>query len=98
MPPSRLSRKVLRVISRRGAFEVLDALAQGPVRFSALEARLGMAPRTLSERLREFSALGLVRREAFAEVPPRVEYILTPRGKRVLNFFEQMDSIWEGEE
>ncbi|KIX84387.1 winged helix-turn-helix transcriptional regulator [Thermus filiformis] len=98
MPPSRLSRKVLRVVSRRGSFEVLAALAQGPVRFSDLEARLGMAPRTLSERLREFAALGLVRREAFSEVPPRVEYALTPRGRKILDFFEAMDSVLEGEE
>ncbi|MGQ9754298.1 MAG: winged helix-turn-helix transcriptional regulator [Thermaceae bacterium] len=95
MPLSRLSRKALRVMARRGAFEVLSVLAQGPVRFSGLEARLKMAPRTLSERLRELATLGLVHRRAFPEVPPRVEYALTPQGKRMLDFIEAMDTIWD---
>lgn len=97
MPPSRFSRRVLRALSRRGALEVLAALSQGPVRFSDLEVRLGITPRTLSERLREFVALGLVQRKAFAEVPPRVEYALTLRGRKIIEFFERMDSIWEEE-
>lgn len=42
----------------------------------------GVGSRTLSARLKELEAWGLVRREAFPEVPVRVEYSLTPRGMR----------------
>lgn len=42
----------------------------------------GVGSRTLSQRLKELEALGMVHREAFPEVPVRVEYSLTPRGTR----------------
>ncbi|MFN3367977.1 MAG: winged helix-turn-helix transcriptional regulator, partial [Thermus sp.] len=51
------------------------------------------SPRTLAERLRELHLLGFVQRQAYAEVPPRVEYLLTPRGKRVLEFLSELDGI-----
>jgi DNA-binding HxlR family transcriptional regulator len=42
----------------------------------------GVGSRTLSERLKELETAGLVRRKAYAEVPVRVEYSLTPKGMR----------------
>ena len=51
--------------------------------------------RTLAERLRELHLMGLVDRRAYAEVPPRVEYSLTPRGKRVLEFLMELDRVVE---
>ena len=42
----------------------------------------GVGSRTLSQRLKELEAQGIVRREAYAEVPVRVEYSLTPKGMR----------------
>lgn len=42
----------------------------------------GVGSRTLSQRLKELESQGLVERHVFAEVPPRVEYKLTPRGMR----------------
>ena len=83
---SKGARKVLKVLARRGASEVLWALGKGSARFSDLEAVLRLSPRTLAERLRELHLMGFVDRRAYAEVPPRVEYSLTPRGKRVLEF------------
>lgn len=55
------------------------AFAEGALRFSDLEAELGVAPNTLSTRLRELTEAGLLERDAYDEVPPRVEY--TPTGK-----------------
>lgn len=55
------------------------AFAEGSLRFSDLEAELDIAPNTLSTRLRELTEAGLLDREAYDEVPPRVEY--TPTGK-----------------
>lgn len=50
------------------------AFADGPLRFSELEAALGVSPNTLSARLRELTAAGLLSRRAYDELPPRVEY------------------------
>ncbi|TBH21466.1 winged helix-turn-helix transcriptional regulator [Thermus thermamylovorans] len=92
---SKNARKVLKVLARRGAPEVLFALSRGSARFSDLETFLLLSPRTLAERLREFHLLGLVDRRAYPEVPPRVEYTLTPRGKRVLEFLQGLETVLE---
>ena len=53
------------------------------MRFSELRILKGVSSRTLSDRLRELEEIGLVRREVFSEKPVRVEYMLTPDGRRV---------------
>lgn len=70
----------LRVIGRKGTLVILDMLLKGPTRFTALEKVLKVSPRTLSERLKELEEQGIVHRQAYAEVPPRVEYTLTEKG------------------
>jgi DNA-binding HxlR family transcriptional regulator len=98
MALSKNARKVLKVLARRGAPEVLLALGRGPSRFSDLQAYLLLSPRTLAERLREYHLLGFVERRAFPEVPPRVEYTLTARGKRVLEFLRALGETLDSEE
>lgn len=62
----------------------LDSAAQ-PLRYKALqEAIPDMSQKVLSSTLHILQADGLVEREAFAEVPPRVEYRLTPRGRSLM--------------
>jgi DNA-binding HxlR family transcriptional regulator len=95
MALSKNARKVLKVLARRGAPEVLFALGRGPSRFSDLQAYLLLSPRTLAERLRELHLLGFVERQAYSEVPPRVEYTLTLRGKRVLEFLWELENVLE---
>lgn len=57
-------------------------LLQRPMRFNALQRRLGaVTHRTLSKTLKEMEVDGLVRRRDYGEIPPRVEYSLTPRGR-----------------
>ena len=70
----------LRVIGRKGTLVILNMLLKGPTRFTALEKVLKVSPRTLSERLKELEEQGIVHRQAYAEVPPRVEYTLTEKG------------------
>ena len=70
----------LRVIGRKGTLVILEMLRAGPTRFTALEKVLKVSPRTLSERLKELEEQGIVHRQAYAEVPPRVEYTLTAKG------------------
>jgi len=66
-------------------------LADGCSRFSELERSLrGISPRTLSLRLRALEEAGIVERHTFAEVPPRVEYALTEKGRALLPIIEDM--------
>ena len=75
-------------------------LAEGRSRFCELERSLtGISPRTLSLRLRALEEEGIVERHTFPEVPPRVEYALTPKGRALLPIIESMrdfGSEWLG--
>ena len=70
---------------------IVRDLARGQRRFSELERSLtGISPKTLSERLKRLEETGVVDRACFAEVPPRVEYSLTPKGFALLPVIESM--------
>lgn len=77
-------------------------LAEGRSRFCELERSLqGISPRTLSLRLRALEEEGIVERCTFGEVPPRVEYALTEKGRALLPIIDDMRSYgedWLGEE
>src|ERR671916_2731868 len=66
-------------------------LSEGTARFCELERSLaGISPRTLSLRLRALEEEGIVERHTFPEVPPRVEYSLTDKGRALLPLIEDM--------
>jgi len=71
-------------------------LAAGCSRFCELERSLaGISPRTLSLRLRALEEEGMVERHTFPEVPPRVEYALTAKGKALLPIIDDMRAYGE---
>lgn len=71
-------------------------LADGCSRFCELERSLaGISPRTLSLRLRALEEEGIVERHTFPEVPPRVEYALTDKGRALLPIVEDMRAYGE---
>ncbi|MCM3921618.1 helix-turn-helix transcriptional regulator [Frankia sp. AiPs1] len=70
------------VIGGRWKGLILWALAERACRFGELRRELaGVTEKVLASHLRELAADGIVHREAFDEVPPRVEYSLTPLGR-----------------
>jgi DNA-binding HxlR family transcriptional regulator len=70
---------------------VIRDLAEGRARFCELERSLaGISPRTLSLRLRALEEEGVVVRQTFPEVPPRVEYALTEKGRALVPLVESM--------
>ncbi|MBV9387847.1 MAG: helix-turn-helix transcriptional regulator [Chroococcidiopsidaceae cyanobacterium CP_BM_ER_R8_30] len=72
----------LEVISGRWKAMVIYWLLKGERRFNQLQRDLsGITHRTLAKQLKEMEANGLVVREDFGEIPPRVEYRLTPLGR-----------------
>jgi DNA-binding HxlR family transcriptional regulator len=80
------ARRVLDLVADKWAVLVLYALArEEPRRYAALERALdGVTQRMLTRTLRALEAHGLVRRTAYPEVPPRVEYALTPLGRSLV--------------
>jgi len=59
-----------------------DLLQQGPRRFQDFQASLpGVAPNTLSARLKAMEDHGLIQRQLYNERPPRLEYVLTDKGR-----------------
>ena len=70
---------------------IVRDLAGGQKRFSELERSLrGISPKTLSERLKRLEEAQVIDRRCFAEVPPRVEYTLTPKGYALLPVIDSM--------
>lgn len=73
--------RTARIISGKWTLLIIRDLASGVKRFNQLERSLqGISPKTLSERLRSLEEEGVIQRQTFAEVPPRVEYSLTEKG------------------
>jgi DNA-binding HxlR family transcriptional regulator len=81
---------------------VIRDLAEGRSRFCELERSLqGISPRTLSLRLRALEEEGVVERQTYPEVPPRVEYALTEKGRALVPLIDSMrayGSQWLGVE
>jgi DNA-binding HxlR family transcriptional regulator len=79
------------IISGKWTLLVIRDLADGSQRFCELERSLeGISPRTLSLRLRTLEEEGIVERHTYPEVPPRVEYALTEKGRALVPLIEDM--------
>ena len=82
------------IICGKWTILVIRDLAEGNARFCELERSLqGISPRTLSLRLRALEEQGIVSRRTYPEVPPRVEYSLTPKGRALAPLIEDMRSF-----
>jgi DNA-binding HxlR family transcriptional regulator len=79
-----------------GSPHVLDVLHETlmhdePRRFKDIQTALDISPNTLAGRLKELVAVGLLTREAFNEIPPRVEYRASTKAKELRPVFETLD-------
>jgi DNA-binding HxlR family transcriptional regulator len=75
------ARVVLDHVTSKWGVLVLAALADGTLRWGELRRAVdGISEKMLASTLRTFESDGLVQREAYPEIPPRVEYSLTSRG------------------
>jgi DNA-binding HxlR family transcriptional regulator len=81
----------MEIIGNKWTALILRDLFSGPKRFCELEKSVGrINPRTLSQRLDDLEAHGILTRRSFAEVPPRTEYSLTKKGEDLLPVLRQM--------
>jgi DNA-binding HxlR family transcriptional regulator len=80
------TRVILDRIGDKWTVLVVLLLSNGPLRFTELRDGIGrVAPKVLTKTLRRLERDGLLTREVFAEVPPRVEYTLTPLGRSLIS-------------
>lgn len=82
MLPSCPSRTSLARIASKWTAMIVIALSHGPQRFGVIRHEVGgISGKVLADTLRDLERDGLVTRTAYDEMPPRVEYELTPLGK-----------------
>lgn len=85
------SREILKHVTSTWGTLALIALMPGTLRFSDLRRRVaGVSERMLSQTLKQLEGDGLVRRQSFATVPPRVEYTLTHQGRQAAALVEAL--------
>ncbi|MEC9067685.1 MAG: helix-turn-helix domain-containing protein [Pseudomonadota bacterium] len=83
--------RTLEFLSGKWRPMVIFWLLDGPLRFNALQRRLGgITHRTLSKTLKEMERDGLVARRDYGEIPPRVDYSLTARGRSLRPVLDAM--------
>ena len=81
----------LMLIGNKWKVLILRDLMRGKMRFGELQRSVGkVSQKVLTAQLRVMEANGLVHREVFAEVPPRVEYSLTETGKSLKPVIETL--------
>ena len=75
------------IITKRGTLEILIPLccSTDPVRYVTFKKSMkGFSSKTLTIRLKELEKSGILNRQSFNEIPPRVEYRLTPKGQELV--------------
>lgn len=86
--------RTLRTLSGKWRLYVLFRLAEGPMRFNALQRSLApVTPRVLTATLRGLETEGLIWRQSAGSVPPHVEYGLTERGAALAPVWRAM-AVW----
>lgn len=83
--------KTIKVIGSKWTLFIIHVLFEGTQRFGQLQKTLtGISPKTLSERLKALEKEGIISKKVFAEIPLRVEYTLTSKGKSLEKIFKDM--------
>jgi len=78
--------RAVRLIGDMWTLLIVRSLLNGSRRFTELQDELGnVSSGTLSQRLKALEAAELLERHAYAEIPPRVEYELTPKGRALVS-------------
>ncbi|MEV0851183.1 winged helix-turn-helix transcriptional regulator [Nocardia fluminea] len=82
------------VVGGKWKLHLMWVLGAGPQRFGQIRRLLeGVSEKVLAENLRHLESTGVVHREIFPEIPPRVEYSLTPLGETLRLALEPLE-LW----
>ncbi|MFD3706473.1 winged helix-turn-helix transcriptional regulator [Nocardia sp. NPDC058658] len=81
------------VVGGKWKLHLMWVLGDGPQRFGQIRRLLdGVSEKVLAENLRHLESTGVVHREIFPEIPPRVEYSLTPLGETLRLALEPLET------
>lgn len=84
----------MNIIGNKWTPIVVYTLSDKTLRFGELAARIEKISRkVLTNQLKEMEAVGIIKRESFAEIPPRVEYSLTRKGLELIPILNQL-CLW----
>jgi len=89
--------KAMELLGKRWTTLILYQLLEGPQRFNEIESALPVSGRLLSERLKELEKEEIVERKVYTEIPVRVEYALTEKGRaleEVIRGVEKWSQCW----
>ncbi len=88
--------RAIRLIGDMWTLHIVNILLNGPRRFGEiLEAMENVSPKTVSQRLKMLEEIKFVERNAFAEIPPRVEYHLTEKGMALVDIMKAIQQFGE---
>ncbi len=88
--------QALRLLGDMWTLMIVYNLLSGSKRFGELlDAMDKVSPKTVSQRLKMLEESGFVQRQAFAEIPPRVEYTLTEKGLALADIMEAIRQFAE---
>jgi DNA-binding HxlR family transcriptional regulator len=89
------------ILGCKWSFTVLQLVRQGICRPGLMERTIeGLTTKVLNERLRKLTRYKILKRRAYPEIPPRVEYCLTPFGEKfvgILDKLVELEEEFEGE-
>ncbi|WP_406872413.1 helix-turn-helix domain-containing protein [Aminobacter sp. P9b] len=89
-----MSHTVLEMLASKWVYLVVGVLKPGKRRYGEMQRKVeGITPKMLTQTLRVLERDGLVRREIFPVIPPRVEYELTDLGRNLADLLNQI-RVW----
>ena len=92
--PPNVSRMVEDIVGCKWSLAVLGAVRAGVRRPGALEHTIaGVSKKVLNERLSKLVRFGILEKQAYPELPPRVEYRLTPFGNKFCGVLDGIDAL-----
>jgi DNA-binding HxlR family transcriptional regulator len=92
--PPTVSRMVEDIVGCKWSLAVLGAVRGGVVRPGAIEHAIdGLSKKVLNERLAKLVRFGILAKTSYAELPPRVEYALTPFGAKFCGLLDGIDTL-----
>lgn len=86
---------ILEILGKKWSLMVINEIKKSKkIRYSALESKIeGISPSTLTSMLRQLEQIDIIERKAFDEIPPRVEYSLSKKGKEFQKLLEPLN-VW----
>jgi DNA-binding HxlR family transcriptional regulator len=85
--------RLLEVLGKPHTLEIIYSLTiRSPLRFTQIQKELKLQPKTLTARMKELVKLGLVARTSYNEIPPRVDYELTHKGRDLDGMFKALNA------